>query len=180
MADQTPHPTSSIEDILRQLPKLNVSSPSFIRLSNERVRKSSSLRSGHTLPSSIWSFDDWVDYLSSKADSTSLPPATISPVELSDQDSFSDTHKPPTPSPSSLVLSYNEILDQYFSSVPGNEGGKNVRLNSKEGNPHASLFNRRCLIVYYSIASCTITNIWKWTSETKTQRWWFSRLWRHM
>lgn len=167
MADQTSTP--SVQDILSQLPKLNISSTSFVRSSNEGVHKSSS-PSGPALPSSgIWTFDTWVDYLSSKAGPTSLSPA-IHSLALLDHDSISDTHEPPSSSPSSLAPSYNEILDQYFPSVPSDDDGKNANLHNKQGKTHNSSSQTRCLIVGYSIASCTITNIRKGTCETKTHR----------
>jgi len=127
MADKIPCPPPSIDDILRQLPKLNMSSTLSFKSSNEDVHASES-SSGHASPScNVQSFDDWIDYLSSKATPTSepLPTHSHSPVGLSDHDSISGTHNPPSPSPSYLALSYDEILDRYFPSVPDDDNGNN-------------------------------------------------------
>jgi len=138
MADEIPCPPPSIDDILRQLPKLNMSSTSSFKSSNENIHASES-SSGHASPlCNVQSFDDWIDYLSSKATPTSepLPTHSHSPVGLSDHDSISGTHNPPSPSPSYLALSYNEILDRYFPSVPDDDNGN----NDKGGKVCGSLF----------------------------------------
>jgi len=107
--------------------------------------KTSKSSSEHASPlCNIQSFDDWIDYLSSKATPTSQPLMTHShsPVGLSDHDSISNIHKPPSLLSSHMALSYNEILDRYFPSVPDDDNGN----NDEGGKVHSSLFTMWYLI----------------------------------
>ena len=134
----------SMDDILCQLPRLNAHSTSLVTSLNDKDNNLFSPQSSTADLSScnLPMFDDWIDYFSSKATSTSdshgpLPfPVAQSFHQILDRfmhtqsnDGTSDIQESPPPSPSSpkttsmssipgsspssVVPSFHEILDQF-------------------------------------------------------------------